>query len=456
MGNDPESVEVDEKLRVLGGVVENGKLTRLGVILAGAKESVLNTPEIKEIVEKRTGGIGAEKAFRDTWAEIVFDVSRMSQVRAVGGYSAETKYLTTPGSEAFYLEHMAGEILEASINTREGGNMGGRILSPLEAVIHGSAKKFKNERVAIPNPEGYAMDTSEAITRYLRYLEGLEPEFNGPEQARGEFYRLVDEKVTEHDIKSEEIPTVIILPGVGRNSQSVDVKSAADFLTENGIRNESIDWPPFAGNLATFEAQADWLSEELDRRGLLGKQVIIYGHSKGDLTGRHFVARHGERVAAYIGSCGPARSRWDLYPEQIAGFLKFMTSNEMRLVREKLLPVLADIAGSGDEFKRFLLANFGEAAATYLRHIDAGDAWDRQAELFPPHVPTVIYYGLQDGIVEEVGRGAAAKIPNALVLENPVSSHKMIPNDMLLKVIKHVASEALVRGEEFAPDRLWA
>ena len=53
MGNDPESVEVDEKLRVLGGVVENGKLTRLGVILAGAKESVLNTPEIKEIVENR-------------------------------------------------------------------------------------------------------------------------------------------------------------------------------------------------------------------------------------------------------------------------------------------------------------------------------------------------------------------------------------------------------------------
>lgn len=260
-----------------------------------------------------------------------------------------------------------------------------------------------------------------------------------PSAVTDKYNALVAERFNK-EADPKAIPPVIILPGVGRNSRSEMIVRTVDTLTKAGITGLAIDSPPFSGEFASFEAQADWLKQHLVERGITGK-IIFYGHSRGDLIGRHFLDKYPDLVQAYIGTCGPARSETDNYPTEIEAGLKLGKEIGVfpalsRFLDRYNIPIR-------DDFARWFVNNFDEAADIYLGHIDAGKKWDDLACRATRTVKTYFFFGGKDNIVNRVGSSSCENYSGATICIHPDLDHKMIPIDQVVSVVKTVFAESI-------------
>ncbi|HLE50125.1 MAG TPA: hypothetical protein VI791_03210 [Patescibacteria group bacterium] len=437
-----DNLEIDE-------VVEGGRLTWGGVIVADIKEELLGNHAIAEIVSKSMVGQPEDEKSK----------AEMKTLRLIAKYVGDLErdpgmYTgIDPNSNTGYLYTCAADILRMA-----GKRVG--VSAALDAELRGKIREsmagFGKRKVGLENKAEYELTDDEAAVAYVRYLEGLEPEPKGPSEAQRAFFEEVNKVIPETVEVNLADKWVVLGPGVGRDSKSVDVVSCREFLEKNGVRVLAVDWPPFKGDLASFVAQADWLRNVLQKKGIDPENMIYYGHSKGDLVGREFADKYG--VHTYIGSCGPARSESDMFPTVIRNFLEATKKGGNLLeVASRFFPEVAKLLksiGIGSEFHHWLLENFDEAASIYLGHIKAGRRWDELARRFPRHMQSFFYFGDQDGVVDKVGHGSTELVENAITIENPVSGHKMIPNEMLLRLVRYAVIRRKELEEKFDPKRL--
>ena len=440
----------DERVGItpeMEGVVEGGRLTWGGVVVADIEDELLGNQAIAAIISKSTTGrdekSGAEMETLRLIAKYVGDLERNP-----GMYKD-----IAPNTDTGFLYTCAADILRM-VGKRNG--VPAALGIDLKKKIEESLAAFGKKKVGLENKAEYKLTDDEVAVAYVRYLEGLELEPKGPQLAEKKFLEEVARAIPEAGEVDFSDKVFVIGPGVGRDSKSDDVDACGKFLENNGLRVLALDWPPFKGDFESFEAQADWLRNVLREKGIEPENVIYYGHSKGDLIGREFAVKYG--VHTYIGSCGPARSESDVFPKQIKDFLEAtQTEGNLLEVAARFFPKMAELLKTikvGSEFHHWLLENFGETAAVYLGHIKAGKRWDELARKFPRYMQSFFYFGDQDGIVEKVGHGSTELVENAITFENPVSGHKMIPNEMLLRLVKYAVVRRQELEKKFDPKRL--
>ncbi len=431
------------------GVTEKGKLTWAGVVVADIKDDLLRNQSITEIISKKMVGESEDERSKEEMKTLRLIAKYVRDLEKDPGMYTDI----APNTDTGFLYICAADIL------RMAGKRAGipaALDAELKEKISESLASFGKKKVGLENKAEYKLTEDEAAVAYVRYLEGLESVPKGQSEAQEAFSEEVNKVIPETMEVDLSNKWVVLGPGVGRDSKSDDVVDCKKFLEDGGVKVLATDWPQFKGDLESFEGQADWLYNTLKEKGIESANVIYYGHSKGDLIGREFAAKY--ELHTYIGSCGPARSEGDKFPDYICKFLE-ETKKEGSLLNTmaKYFPKVAEMMkkmGAGSEFHQWLLENFDEAASVYLGHIKAGKRWDELASRFPRYMQSFFYFGDQDGIVNEVGHGSIELVENAITFENPVSGHKMIPNEMLLRLVKYAVIRRRELEEKFDPRRL--
>ena len=256
---------------------------------------------------------------------------------------------------------------------------------------------------------------------------------------------------------------VIVGPGLGRFTDSKNVIGTIQALNEAGIQAITLNWPPFLNDLDSFQAQAKWFGEvwwKMNEDKLKGKEVVYYGFSRGDLTGREITNLFPDMIKAYFGACGPARSTNLLdgnTPVELESAVDAMQrgGKKASLIEKTTNWIISKFGNSiSDDFLQFMLNDPRQACSVYNSHIKNEPRWRELAKQALAIIPSFYWYGNGDKALDMVGHRSYLEQNQVMVFRHPTKGHSMVPAEYLPRLIKYLMLEADKRVIQYDPKRL--
>ena len=281
------------------------------------------------------------------------------------------------------------------------------------------------------------LSVSQLIKEHMGYLRQIRTDIGNLDEIPG-FADLVAD--WEGGLEKLRKYRVLIMLGVGM--QPLNVQNHIDCLRDSGIEAMTFEWPEFIGEMASFEAQSDWLAQQID------KPVILVGHSLGHLIGLQFAHDYPDKVIAFLGSGGPCRSHDDVFPEELVELLKKIErmsgKDGMQTWAKRADRLLSKFRIKIADIPARTKGGLGAMARIYLAHImpSAPDYWERLYRELPENLPAHYRYGLCDRtVIRGVGMGAVFQAHNAEIVFDPNVGHRMYSPQNTLKVLGHLLSK---------------